>query len=358
MFGADPEVQMAVASAMFGGSVLQGFPGEYEGISLGSSIANSILGPKVLEGVETRELGADGIITDVNLLQGLMDLTDENGNPVVTGGVSGKSVVLTEGIYSQFTSILNEVGTVLGEVDSGNQRFGNSFSTPTDLAEREKFQSEVQDSLAVLKSGKTISKSQFEKLFRAVSQGLLYKVASALQGGDFRNISDYDVRLAMDRMGGLTNNFTDIRSAWGVLSQLKNEALRIKEVNEGLRSNNIRDVAAAAVVYRSTGYASIAQNKNWLTAFVDSRIGGAPSSGNPDKPVRDGSIPLAGDTKTVTTNRTALPADAFFPEGTKGMTDQQRSIYDQQQTPEAKALFIQTGAYIDDNGVYNFLQRQ
>lgn len=116
-----------------------------------------------------------------------------------------------------------------------------------------------------------------------------------LQGGDFRNISDYDIRMAGSRIGNLMDLINNPKTARPVLEQLREQAQFQLEVTQAFTRGNIYDVAAASLLQQYRG-----RNPQNPLEFIDVYYGGQAGLGTGQTildPSRgsSGSIPFAGE---------------------------------------------------------------
>ena len=221
-FKTNPKLLISMTQAFFGEDAVEGFAGRTAGQDPSGLITKAL---NVKPGSIGQMITAtDAIIKDADSLITLVEEYDAKG------GLSGQLKTTFEGFKAQSLEILNSfTSTFSGREMNDNLRANIELieSTKAELANDE---------------------VNVEKLVQALQTSLLYNVASMLQGGDFRNISDYDVRLAQGRIGSLTNMFNDPESSLAVLRQLKAEAEFRKTINETYRGNNYEKTAAAMLV--------------------------------------------------------------------------------------------------------------
>ena len=259
LYAADPEMQFALAKASLGDTVTTGFAGVPQGTAYADQVAQEVL-------KEQREIlfkggaSARQIQSRVGQLITLIEDYDQ------TGGVSGSLATFKVGIKDQAKKIL-------GTFD--DRFFASNFDEATgqDLEARQQFLKDRKETLSLLESSdQELSEAQQATLFRALTQALLYDVASMLQGGDFRNISDYDVRLARDAMGGLGTTFGSARNSLATLRSLEYEASRKLMFIREFSSGDVNNVVAASKLWYGAGYDSPEAASGRVSYFVETRV--------------------------------------------------------------------------------------
>jgi len=223
---------------MFGGSLVNKLPGKFKG---GKTTAQQLISQNVtkedIQDHANRSRAATNIINQVDLLT---DLITKHG---VKGGLSAEVLMTVPGMMNQFEAILDAVDL---------KPFSDDYrplNPQLDMEARRDFNNLRADVKRGLRSGNVDA----EKLYKAVSRALMYSVASMLQGGDFRNISDYDVRLAGERMGGIMGMMVDLETSLPTLAQLREEAAFMKTVSDGFATGDMGDIAAAAYLFNQRG---------------------------------------------------------------------------------------------------------
>ena len=287
-FDNDPEKKHELLTAMMSNSIIDKLPGKIRG---GRSPAQQLISNNVTqEDVKDhagRVRSSTNIINQVDLLQNLIE---EHG---VKGGLSAEVVMTIPGVINQFEAILDSVTL---------QPFGGDYLpiNPTlDPAERKEFENLRREAKASVRSGNVDA----EKMFKAVSRALMYNVASMLQGGDFRNISDYDVRLAGERMANIMGTFTDLDSALPALMQLREEAAFIKTVSDGFATGNLAEIAASSYLFNQRG--SIRMQAD---SFLDREYGK-----NAGRSKNSPAVLPSGQTTTVDPDLSRTPIDPNVP---------------------------------------------
>lgn len=232
---ADPSDRMKMAKAILGKDVIEGIPGITEGgkISARQRISQDVMRKDIVD-ISKMEASATNIISDTSSLITLID------SKMVEGGLAG--VVKTKGnaLVSQAEKIMRRI---------------NFAALPTegvssaDLDARRQAQASIQDALADISKGEIAA----EKLYNALTSSLMYGVASMLQGGDFRNISDQDIVLAGGRIGNLMDLLNDPETARPVLEQLREQAQFQLETTQAFVRGNIQDIAAATLLMQYRG---------------------------------------------------------------------------------------------------------
>lgn len=259
-FDNEPATKMKLVKAMFGGALVDKLPGKFKG---GKVTAQQLISQTVtkedIQDHTNRSRAATNIINQVDLLTGLIT---EHG---VKGGLSAEVLMTVPGMMNQFEAIL----------DSVNLRpFSDDYrplNPQLDMEARREFNSLRND----VKQGLRTGNVDAEKLYKAVSRALMYSVASMLQGGDFRNISDYDVRLAGERMGGIMGMMVDLESSLPTLAQLREEAAFMKTVSDGFASGDLKNIAAAAYLFNQRG-----AFKMDAESFLDRQYGAGSGAAN------------------------------------------------------------------------------
>lgn len=232
---ADPREKLAIIKAMIGSDVIDGLPGKARG---GSTTALRSIAKKAT-GKDVEELGkiltsSTAITEDINPI---MELIEEYG---VTGGISGMTEIQVKGFVTQARALIEKFSDRASK-NLGKMKDANSNQLLEDNFEK------AQEALGLVQEGTNFTdQAAAEKLLQALSASLTYSIASMLQGGDFRNISDYDIRMAEDRMGGITGMFTDLQSALPVLRQIKELAMFRGTVARALSTGDVHEVMGAA----------------------------------------------------------------------------------------------------------------
>lgn len=237
-FDSEPQVKHDLLTAAFSGSLIDKLPGRTKGgkITAQNLISKSVTGDDVIDHTN-RVRASTNIINQVDLL---VDLIEKHG---VKGGISAEVLMTVPGLMTQFEAILDSVNLV---------PFSQDF-TPINPAEDGNARREFENLRAEVKAGMRSGNVDAEKMYKAVTRALMYNVASMLQGGDFRNISDYDVRLAGDRMAGIMGMAVNLESSVPALMQLREEADFMRTVSAGFSSGNLADVAASAYMFNQRG---------------------------------------------------------------------------------------------------------
>ena len=237
-FDNDPAKKLKLVKAMFGGALVNKLPGKFKG---GKALAQQLISQNITKEDITdhtnRSRAATTIMNQVDLLT---DLITKHG---VKGGLSAEVLMTVPGMMNQFEAILDAVDL---------KPFSDDYrplNPQLDMDARKEFNSLRADVKQGIRSGNVDA----EKLYKAVSRALMYSVASMLQGGDFRNISDYDVRLAGERMGGIMGMMVDLETSLPTLAQLREEAAFMKTVSDGFATGSMSDIAAAAYLFNQRG---------------------------------------------------------------------------------------------------------
>jgi len=227
-FDRQPDLKFAFAKALLGEQVINTIPG----LQAGGNIDRAQL---LAQEISPNEKGRAGHQAAANsgerlstTMTSLIDLIEKEE---VYAGVSGGVLIFADGFVAQATNILNQI----------QPNITDSMS-PESRESAEEFL-RLRDEIR--KKGKNVSA---EVMFRALSRAALYDVASMLQGGDFRNISDYDVKLAGDRLGGIFDNFTNLREALPTLRHLRDDSRELMLLNRAYASGTMSEVAAAGIV--------------------------------------------------------------------------------------------------------------
>jgi hypothetical protein len=261
-FDNDPKTKLKLVKAMFGSSLVNKLPGKFKGgkVTAKQLISKNITDDDIQDHVN-RSRASTNIINQVDLLT---DLITKHG---VKGGLSADVLTTVPGMLNQFEAIL----------DSVNLRpFSDDYrplNPQLDMDARQEFNALKSDVKQGIRSGNVDA----EKLYKAVSRALMYSVASMLQGGDFRNISDYDVRLAGERMGNIMGMMVDLESSLPTLAQLREEAAFMKTVSDGFATGDMGDIAAAAYLFNQRGAFKM-EAESFLDRQYGAGAGGASSS--------------------------------------------------------------------------------
>jgi len=224
-----PDLKFAFAKAILGEDVINTLPGFQAGgnINRAKLIAQEILpNEKGQAGHSAAATSGERLSTTMT---SLIDLIEKEE---VYAGVSGGVLIFADGFVAQATNILNQIQPSISDNMSPESR--------ESVEEFLRLRDEVN------RQGKNVSA---EVMFRALSRAALYDVASMLQGGDFRNISDYDVKLAGDRLGGIFDNFTNLREALPTLRHLRDDSRELMLINRAFAIGEMDEVAAAGIVY-------------------------------------------------------------------------------------------------------------
>ena len=287
-FDNDPEKKHDLLTAMMSNSIIDKLPGKIRGGKSPAQqlISNNVTGDDVQDHVN-RVRSSTNIVNQVDLL---LNLVEEHG---VEGGLSAEVMMTVPGLVNQFEAILDSVNL---------QPFGGDYTPMNpqlDMEARKEFEDLRRDAKASVRSGNVDA----EKMYKAVSRALMYNVASMLQGGDFRNISDYDVRLAGERMAGIMGMLVDLESSTPALRQLREEAAFIKTVSDGYASGNLAEIAASSYLFNQRG--SIRMTAD---AFISKEFGN--NAGNPkNSPV----VLPSEQTTTADPNIRRTPIDPNVP---------------------------------------------
>lgn len=237
-FDEDPDKKHALLKSMFSNNLVNKLPGKIRG---GKSVAqqlisNNITGDDTQDHVN-RTRAATNIINQVDLLA---NLVEEYG---VKGGISAEVMMTVPGLLNQFEAILDSVNLT---------PFGGDY-TPLNPQLDMESRREFEELRAAAKESVRSGNVDAEKMYKAVSRALMYNVASMLQGGDFRNISDYDVRLAGERMAGIMGMAVNLESSGPALRQLREEAAFMRTVSNGFATGDLGDIAASAYMFNQRG---------------------------------------------------------------------------------------------------------
>ena len=232
------QLRHKVAQGLIGDDIIDGLPGETRGrMSSAQLIAQDVTK------VDFDKIS--GIKDSSNLLAGdirlLMQLIEDKD---VKGGLTGTITVTGSGIAFQAKSIL--------------ERFGSADLGPLPVNEEERkarreYLDQKAETLRQISSGKV----EAEKLYHALTNSLMYGVASMLQGGDFRNISDQDIVLSGRRMGGLTDLLSNPETSLPVLRQLLDLAETNAVIADGFLSNDAKSMLASALMYKQRTFMRI-----------------------------------------------------------------------------------------------------
>lgn len=226
-----PDLKFAFAKAIIGEDVINTIPGTQRS-------GNIDRAQEVALTLSPNEKGRDGhaamAVSGQRLSTTLTDLIDLIENEKVYAGISGSTLIFADGFVAQATNILNQINPGLTPEQMQNED------------ERAAYNEFIALRKEVLEKGKNVSA---EVMFQALSRAALYDVASMLQGGDFRNISDYDVKLSGERLGGIFGNFIDLQKALPTLKHLRDDSREMFLMNDAFANGRMEDVAAAAIVF-------------------------------------------------------------------------------------------------------------
>jgi hypothetical protein len=253
-----PKDRMQVAKAILGPDVIDGIPGVTEGgkITAMQALSQSALG-KDIRDIAKMESSSTAIITDTTSLIELID------SGMVEGGLAG--VIKTKG-----SAVVTQAEKIMRRLDFTS--LPTNGVSVSDLEIRSEQQALVQDALGDISKGEIAA----EKLYNALTASLMYGVASMLQGGDFRNISDQDIVLAGGRMGNLMDLLNNPETARPVLEQLREQAQFQLELTQAFVRGDVSDVAAATLLNEYRG-----RNPEDPLQFIDMYYGQGAGSADP-----------------------------------------------------------------------------
>lgn len=231
----NPADRMKMAKAILGTDVIEGIPGVTEGgkVSARQAIAQDVTRKDITD-LAKMETSSTAIITDTTSLIELID------SKMVEGGLAG--VVKTKGnaLISQAEKIMKRINF---------SALPSEGMSSADLAVRREQRELIESAITDISKGEIAA----EKLYNALTSSLMYGVASMLQGGDFRNISDQDIVLAGGRMGSLMDLINDPETARPVLEQLREQAQFQLETTQAFVRGNVQDIAAATLLLQYRG---------------------------------------------------------------------------------------------------------
>lgn len=245
----EPDAKMALAKAIMGEDVINKLPGKKKkgDVNRAQQVAlQQLPSEKGVIGMQNRAESGYRLSDTLTQLVSLIENED------VVAGVAGGFLIKSDAFFTQGAALIDAINPVAPPLGASEEEV-QAYNEFMDLKR------------TVQSQGRRINAEVF---FRALSRAALYDVASMLQGGDFRNISDYDVRLAGDRLGGIFDNLANLKAALPALRQLRDDSREVALINDNFATGSMADVAAATIVLKHRR-ASPRSTQQYLDSALD-----------------------------------------------------------------------------------------
>ena len=228
-FDQSPDTKMAIIKAVMGEDVINKLPGKKKKGDLNRAQQVALQQLPSEKGVIGLQNRAESGYRLSDTLTNLVDLIEKEE---VVAGIAGGFLIKSDAFFAQGSALINAISPAAPPMDASEDQI-QAYNEFNDLKR------------TIQSQGRQVNAEVF---FRALSRAALYDVASMLQGGDFRNISDYDVKLAGDRLGGIFDNLANLKAAVPALKQLRDDSREVALINDNFATGSMADVAAASVL--------------------------------------------------------------------------------------------------------------